>query len=205
MQGIFIVNATKKSAGRGRPRGFDPEAAIATAQTLFQEKGYDGVGVADIGRALGITPPSFYNAFGSKAALFDKVLDRYAGSFGRFVPDALAGGGGVAEAIERVLRDAARLYAQKDGIAGCLVIDGARGSSDAEAVALTRRKGEESQAVIAAHIAREAPERADRLASIVVTALKGLSAAARDGASPEELRDFADTAAAGFRVQLGRA
>ncbi|QTH20303.1 TetR/AcrR family transcriptional regulator [Rhizorhabdus wittichii] len=197
------MTATKKSQGRGRPRGFDPEQAIATAQALFQEKGYDGVGVADIGKALGITPPSFYNAFGSKAALFDKVLDRYAGSFGRFVPDALDGGGGVAEAIERVLRDAARLYARKDGIAGCLVLDGARSSGDAEAVALTRRKMEESQARIAARIAAEAPDRADRLASIVVTALKGLSAAARDGASPDELRAFADVAAAGFRVALG--
>jgi TetR/AcrR family transcriptional repressor for divergent bdcA len=196
--------ATKKSPGRGRPRGFDPEAALGTALILFQERGYDGVGVADIGRALGITPPSFYNAFGSKAALFDKVLDRYANGFGQFVPDALAGGGGVAEAIERVLRDAARLYARKDGIAGCLVIDGARGSGDAEAVAMTRRKMEESQAVIAAHIAREAPDRADRLAAIVTTALKGLSAAARDGASPDELRAFAEAAAAGFRIQLER-
>lgn len=193
---------TKKLPGRGRPRGFDPEQAIATAQRLFQERGYDRVGVADIGKALGITPPSFYNAFGSKAALFDKVLDRYAGSFGRFVPDALAGGGGVAEAIDRVLHDAARLYASKDGIAGCLAIDGARGSSDAEAVALTRRKMEESQSVIAARIAEEAPDRADRLASIVVTALRGLSAAARDGASAEELRAFADTASAGFRAVL---
>ncbi|KQX25486.1 TetR family transcriptional regulator [Sphingomonas sp. Root50] len=204
MQEVFIVADIKKPQGRGRPRGFDPEAAIATAQALFQEKGYDGVGVADIGRALGITPPSFYNAFGSKAALFDKVLDRYAGSFGRFVPEALEGGGGVAEAIERVLHDAARLYARKDGIAGCLVIDGARGSGDPEAVALTRRKMEESQSAIAAHIAREAPDRADRLAATVTTALKGLSAAARDGATADELRAFAEMAAAGFRAQLGR-
>lgn len=196
---------TKKSPGRGRPRGFDPEEAIATAQRLFQEKGYAGVGVADIGKALGITPPSFYNAFGSKAALFDKVLDRYAGSFGRFVPDALAGGGGVAEAVDRVLHDAARLYASRDGIAGCLVIDGARGSGDIEAVALTRRKMEESQAVLAARIAEEAPDRADRLASIVLTALRGLSAAARDGASAEELRAFADSASAGFRAVLQQA
>jgi TetR/AcrR family transcriptional repressor for divergent bdcA len=83
------------------------------------------------------------------------------------------------------------------------VLDGARSSGDAEAVALTRRKMEESQALIAARIAAEAPDRADRLASIVVTALKGLSAAARDGASPDELRAFADAAAAGFRVALG--
>ncbi|ATE63326.1 TetR/AcrR family transcriptional regulator [Rhizorhabdus dicambivorans] len=196
--------ATKKSQPRGRPRGFDPDAAIETAQQLFQEKGYDGVGVADIGKALGITPPSFYNAFGSKAALFGKVLERYAGGFGRFVPEALAGQGGAAEAVDRILRDAARLYAKRDGVAGCLVLDGARGSGDAEAQALTARMIDESRAMIAARIAVEEPGRADLLATVVTTALKGMSAAARDGASEAELRAFADMAAAGFRAMLSR-
>lgn len=189
-------------SARGRPRGFDVDAAVGIAQTLFQERGYDGVGVADIGRALGITPPSFYHAFGSKAALFEKVLDRYAGGFGRFVPEALAGGGNAADAVERVLREAARRYARKDGVAGCLVLDGARGSGDAEAAALTARMMDLSHATIAARIAEDAPERADALASIVVTALKGLSAAARDGASDAELSAFAEAAAVGFRAAL---
>ena len=198
------MDTTKKSPGRGRPRSFDPERAIDTAQALFQQKGYDGVGVADIGKALGITPPSFYNAFGSKAALFEKVLDRYAGSFGRFVPDALAGGGDVVAAVTRVLNDAARLYARCEGIAGCLVIDGARNSSDPDAVALTARKMAESQAMLAAHIATELPGRADELASIVVIALKGMSAAARDGATAAELQAFAKAATAGFRAAVDR-
>lgn len=193
---------TKKIQGRGRPRGFDPDEAIGTAQRLFQEKGYDGVGVADIGKALGIAPPSFYNAFGSKAALFDKVLDRYAHDFGRFVPDALDGGGGVAEAVERVLRDAARLYARKDGVAGCLVLDGARGSGDAEAQALVARRMAQSHAMIAARIAVEQPGRADLLATIVTIALKGLSAAAHDGADAAELAAFAEAVIVGFRAAL---
>lgn len=205
-QEIFIVIAIQKGkpsvSNRGRPRGFDIDAAVGIAQKLFEEKGYDGVGVADIGRALGITPPSFYNAFGSKAALFDKVLARYAGGFGRFVPDALEGGGSAADAVEQVLRDAARLYARKDGIAGCLVLDGARGSSDPDARALTARMMEQSRAVIAERIARDAPDQAGLLSSIVVTALKGLSAAARDGASEAELNAFAEAAAAGFRRML---
>lgn len=198
------METTKNSQGRGRPRSFDAEQAIDTAQALFQQKGYDAVGVADIGKALGITPPSFYNAFGSKAALFEKVLDRYAGSFGRFVPEALAGGGDVVAAVTRVLNDAARLYARREGIAGCLVIDGARNSGDPEAVALTARKMAESQEMIAAHIAAERPDRADELASIVVIALKGMSAAARDGATAQELQAFAQAAAAGFKAAVER-
>ncbi|KKC26367.1 TetR/AcrR family transcriptional regulator [Sphingomonas sp. SRS2] len=196
--------ATKKSAGRGRPRSFDPEAALATAQTLFQQHGYDGVGVAEIGKAMGITPPSFYNAFGSKAALFDAVLDRYTADFGNLVLAALDGEGDMAAAVERVLKGAARLYPGCDGIAGCLVIDGARGSQDPEARALTARRMAESHDVIAARIARELPDRADALAASVVIALKGMSSAARDGATMDELTAFADMAVAGFRAAVAR-
>ena len=62
---------------RGRPRKFDPDEALATAQALFQARGYDAVGVADITAALGINPPSFYAAFGSKAGLYARTLCRY--------------------------------------------------------------------------------------------------------------------------------
>ena len=181
------MTAIAHNRGRGRPRGFDPDKGIETAQQLFQERGYDGVGVADICRALGITPPSFYNAYASKAALFDRVLDRYGASFGRFVPDALMREADIVTAIERVLTDAARIYAAKDGVAGCLVLDGARGSGDAEARALTARRMAESRQMIALRIAEEFPGRSEELASIVVIALKGLSAAARDGANKNEL------------------
>jgi hypothetical protein len=46
---------TNMLPARGRPRRFDPDEAVATAQRLFHAKGYDGVSVADLTRALGIT------------------------------------------------------------------------------------------------------------------------------------------------------
>ncbi len=53
------------------------DAAIDTAMKLFHARGYDAVGVAELGEELGITPPSFYAAFGSKAGLLERVLKRY--------------------------------------------------------------------------------------------------------------------------------
>ncbi|TZG26332.1 TetR/AcrR family transcriptional regulator [Sphingomonas montanisoli] len=192
---------TKKVGTRGRPRSFDPAAAVETAQTLFQQRGYDGVGVADIGKALGITPPSFYNAFGSKAALFAQVLDSYTAGYGRFVPEALEGPGDSADAVDRLLAEAACRYATKDGIAGCLVIDGVRNSSDAEALAMIVRHKAASRDMLKARFAREHPEKADGLASIVITALNGLSASARDGASEAELMLSAKAFARAFREE----
>ena len=42
---------------------------VETASTLFREHGYDGVGVADLMAAAGLTQGGFYKHFGSKADL----------------------------------------------------------------------------------------------------------------------------------------
>lgn len=42
---------------------------VATASQLFRERGYDGVGVADLMAAAGFTHGGFYKQFGSKADL----------------------------------------------------------------------------------------------------------------------------------------
>ncbi|WP_312308742.1 TetR/AcrR family transcriptional regulator [Stenotrophomonas indicatrix] len=45
------------------------EHIVETASTLFRERGYDGVGVADLMAAAGFTHGGFYKHFGSKADL----------------------------------------------------------------------------------------------------------------------------------------
>jgi TetR/AcrR family transcriptional regulator, transcriptional repressor for nem operon len=58
----------------GRPRGFDEAAAVARAEELFAAHGYDGTSVDDLVRGLGIHRGSLYSAFGSKRALYLRVL-----------------------------------------------------------------------------------------------------------------------------------
>jgi AcrR family transcriptional regulator len=60
-----------------KPRVFDVETALQTATWLFWRQGYEGTSLSDLTSAIGITPPSFYNAFGSKEELFRKVLETY--------------------------------------------------------------------------------------------------------------------------------
>ena len=64
--------------GRGRPRAFDREAALAQATRLFWLKGYEATSIADLTEAMGIGSPSLYAAFGSKEALYAEALRHYA-------------------------------------------------------------------------------------------------------------------------------
>lgn len=57
------MKVTKAQVAENRAR------IVATASALFRERGYDGVGVADLMEAAGFTHGGFYKHFGSKADL----------------------------------------------------------------------------------------------------------------------------------------
>lgn len=105
------MSDTKISRPRGRPRRFDPERAVATAQRLFHARGYDGLGVAEMTEALGVNPPSFYAAYGSKLGLFDRVLARYGAQDAIPLDELLRPDRPVAACLAAVLEDAACRYA----------------------------------------------------------------------------------------------
>lgn len=196
------MTVTKNSGTRGRRRGFDVDEAVDTAMRLFHARGYDAVGVAELGAALGIKPPSFYAAFGSKAGLFERVLQRYLDGGANILAKAQEEEGGVAAVVARVLDLAARIYPERDGVAGCLVLDGARNSADPEACTLSAAAKAASRKALRDIIATERPDRADELADFVVIAMAGMSAAARDGAGEATLRPFAETVSRAFQREL---
>lgn len=190
--------ATKKSSGRGRPRSFEPEAAIAIAQDLFHKRGYDGLGVAEIVDAMGIRPPSFYAAFGSKAGLFARVLERYEATIGGWAQAALECVDDPAEGMRRLFARAADVYADPEGRTGCLVMNNVADSSDLEAQGHARAIKAQARAFYADYFRRTHPDQAEALAGSVMMGLSGMSAAAREGAGREELARFGAVLAAGF-------
>src|SRR6185503_11382271 len=92
---FFIVVTTEMSTApklsRGRPRTFDRNEALHEAMELFIARGFDGVSLEDLQKAMGnISPPSFYAAFGSKDALFREVVTLYRQTMGENVMRHLA-------------------------------------------------------------------------------------------------------------------
>jgi TetR/AcrR family transcriptional repressor for divergent bdcA len=178
---------TKLISRRGRPRQFNPDdEALATAQRLFHEKGYDAVNVADLTKALGINPPSFYAAFGSKAALYARILDRYAVTGAIPLKQILGVDRPLAQSLAEVLVEAARGYAADATATGCMVLEGTR-CNDPEARDAARGFHIAAQDIIRQAIAERYPQQADRLADFVCTTMAGLSASARHGQGLDRL------------------
>jgi TetR/AcrR family transcriptional repressor for divergent bdcA len=171
---------------RGRPRKFDPEEAVATAQRLFHERGYDAVSVADLTKALGINPPSFYAAFGSKAGLYARILERYAVSGAIPLVQILGADRPLAESLAEVLMEAARYYAADTTASGCMVLEGTR-SNDPQARDAALGFHIAAQDFIRNAIAERYPHEADRLTDFVCTTMAGLSASARHGQGLDRL------------------
>lgn len=182
------------SRPRGRPRRFDPEHAVATAQRLFHARGYDAVSVEEITEALGIKPPSFYAAFGNKAGLYARVLDRYAGTDAIPLQDLLKPDRPMHECLASVLEEAARRYAADPAATGCLVLEGIRcNDRNAREAACVFHAAAEK--MIHAYIAARYPDEAERLTDFVGTTMAGLSAKARNGHSLDRLLASARIAA----------
>jgi TetR/AcrR family transcriptional repressor for divergent bdcA len=171
---------------RGRPRRFDPDQAVATAQQLFHARGYDAVSVAEVTQALGINPPSFYSAFGNKAGLFARVLDHWTATNAIPIADILGQDRTVAASLAELLEEAARHYAADPTAAGCLVLEGTR-CNDEEARAAASALNLAGESLIREYVAARHPQEAERVTDFVATTMSGLSAKARNGHSLDQL------------------
>lgn len=115
---------------RGRPRGFDRGAALLAATRLFWDRGYDGTSLAELTAAMGISPSSFYAAFGDKRALFAEAIQGYMERY-TAIYVAAAECPTAREVVERVLRDSADEFTDPHRPMSCLVVSAAiQGGTD---------------------------------------------------------------------------
>jgi TetR/AcrR family transcriptional repressor for divergent bdcA len=195
------VSDTKTPRPRGRPRRFDPEQAVATAEGLFHSRGYDAVSVADVTDALGINPPSFYSAFGSKQGLYARILERYAAAGAIPLADILRQDRPVADNLAALLEAAARHYSADPKATGCLVVEGTRcNDADAREAALAYNMAVEAQ--IRDHVAQRHLGEAAVVTDFVATTMFGLSAKSRNGHTLDQLLASARLAGSAIRSAL---
>jgi AcrR family transcriptional regulator len=174
-----------------RPREFDTDAALCAALNVFWKQGFEGASLTDLTKAMGITRPSLYAAFGNKEALFRKALDRYCEVSMGFVGPALAQPG-LHGAIEKLLYGYADAFTGDAHPPGCLATNGALACSEAAEpvrVELVARRDADEAALRARLVQARAdgdlPPGADAaaLSGYLTAIIQGMSVQAASGAT----------------------
>lgn len=189
-----------------RQRVFDIDTATESATGLFWRQGYEGTSLSDLTSAIGITPPSFYHAFGSKEALFRQVMDRYRSTRLQYAEDAL-NCATAREVAEQTLLRLAELYTDPQCPPGCLAVnctlaggapDGPFGSELAKARKARRERLRKrfKRAQREGDLAVDADP--DALARFLMTVGWGMASDARSGARRADLLRTVEIALKGW-------
>jgi AcrR family transcriptional regulator len=184
-----------RAVGRGRPREFCVDQALATALRVFWSKGYEGASMADLTEAMGITKPSLYAAFGNKEQLFVKALDLYEREKLDYVGKALAEPT-ARKVAEHLLRGALDNQTSSCEPRGCLgVISSVACGAEAESIRqFVLERGVSARRALVARLERAKQEGdlpsdidVEGLTSHLYAILQGMAVQAGAGATREEL------------------
>ncbi len=179
----------------GRPREFDTDKALDRALKVFWRRGYEGASLPELTKAMRISRPSLYAAFGNKEALFRQAIDRYVAGPGAAVRDALSEPTARA-VVERVFRAGVEMLTDSRNPRGCFLVQGALACGDTADCLRREMAKRRDEFVIAL---RERFERAiaegdltsdadpGDLARFVATVLHGMSVQATTGARRHEM------------------
>ena len=181
----------------GRPREFVLSKAADKAMRVFWARGYEGASMDELTRAMGISKPSIYAAFGDKRGLFDAALERYNSGPRGFTTKAMALPA-VKQAVTALLHGIVEVSTRRNGPRGCLQTHAALACGvEAEEVRdLMARKriageGRLQDRLRKAVKSGELPAGTDtaRLAKYVATVANGITVQGASGASRKELKE----------------
>jgi len=196
--------ATAAPRGRGRPRAFESETALAQAMDVFWGHGFAAASLDDITAATGLNRPSLYGAFGDKRALYLQAYGQYRKRVNESFAPLFAAQEPLGTKLTRILAAALDLYLSgPDGPRGCFTVL----SAASEAIADPDLHSLVSEAIDGtdrafgrlfadAQAAGELPKNADprRLARVASATLHTMSVRARARIPRAEIRPIIDDA-----------
>src|ERR1700722_713026 len=117
----FLCEMVQKSKSRGRPRAYDPEAALDSAARIFWEHGFADATLDDLSEAMGMRRPSIYNAFGDKESLFLRALERFRDTIGAAPLRAFTEADSIGEALDAFFLQSVEYTTADPARLGCLL------------------------------------------------------------------------------------
>lgn len=162
---------------------------------VFWRHGYEGASLGRLQEATGLTPPSIYNAFGSKEGLYQACLDHYATGAGAkplaelTSPPSKAG-------VRAFLVAAAREFTQPGRPPGCMISTAALnlGPNLASIADNAASRRAATLTLLTDYLRAAGADDPATLARFFGAIIQGMSVQAGDGASEAELTALADVA-----------
>ena len=166
---------------------------------LFWERGYEGTSFDDLIAAMGISPSSFYNSFGSKERLYQEATEAFMARSEKWFAGELGAATDAKTAFHQLLNTAAREATRDDMPAGCMISLAGTHVPPALIALRDRMAGYRgaAQSAMADRIRRGIGEgdiprdtNVEALAAFYSALLRGMVVQARDGASCERLLEI---------------
>jgi AcrR family transcriptional regulator len=92
------------------------ERILDAAEELFAERGYNGTTLRDVATRVGVRPPSLYNHFASKDALYAAVIERGVGPVIELLARSAAAPADQSSDPGRLVSDVMAILAQRPGL-----------------------------------------------------------------------------------------
>jgi len=183
---------------RGRPREFDADKALERAMRVFWRKGFLAASLTDLTRAMRISRPSLYAAFGDKEQLFRNALERYFEGPSSYARESLRAPTARA-VVEKILYGVINMLTGPGSPATCMWVRCALSSGDGRLRAEFAAQRAEGHALLRRRLDRaveegDLPAGSDTsaLAHLVLTVNYGLTVQATTGATRKDLERVAN-------------
>ena len=175
-----------------RNKEFDPEGVLKGALAAFWQHGFECTNMPELLDSMGVGRASFYNAFGSKRAVFLRILDLYFETVRSHLEGLITGADDSPQAVtllvDGILNVARSSEASATGWRGCLIGNTALelGANDPEIVDRLRKGVETLRALFRKAIAltsgvKRSEREIDQAALQLVASVQGLLVLAKSG------------------------
>jgi AcrR family transcriptional regulator len=121
---------------------------LDAALAVFSKQGYQAARLQDIAKAAGVTRGAIYHHFGSKAELFNTLMDEASAQESGAVQAAIAEGGTLAEIMTRILRHSLALLEKDRRLRQVFELSLFKAGNDPELVEVQLKRAEQTELLI---------------------------------------------------------